>query len=79
MQLGLFSALMAGTAKSAQRNLQVDFAVAVLPSCLMQAFMHCITLAAFEGLLKFERDKVKMDNIAIKSKRWLINASLSYK
>jgi hypothetical protein len=79
MQLGLFSVLKAGTATSAQRNLQVDFAVAVLPSCLMQSFMHCMTLAAFEGVPKFETDKVKMDNIAIKSKRWLINASLSYK
>ena len=53
--------------------------IIVFPSCLMQSFMHCMTLAAFEGVPKFETDKVKMDNIAIKSKRWLINASLSYK
>ena len=79
MQLGLFPALMSGTATLTQRNLQVDFAVAVLPSCLMQSLMHCITLAAFEEVPKFERDKAKMDNIAIKIKRCLIKASLSHK
>ena len=58
MQLGGCAVLLSsGTVTGAQRDLQVNLAAAVLPSCLTQSVMHCINGSALADFVRDTSDK----------------------